>query len=157
MSTAYNEKVDLYSFGIILFEMYCQMGSQMERNESLDMLRKEITMQDAIRKIPTEHQYIREAFSSLLNHDPCLRISLNGVRKLLPVNCFDREKRPIMLVIGRKAWIEKGTGTLESNCLYLEKWINKAKKTIILVLDFFEHNVMVIKNKCTDTLYVYVH
>ena len=30
MSTAYNEKVDLYSLGIIPFEMYCKMDSQME-------------------------------------------------------------------------------------------------------------------------------
>ena len=57
------------------------MGSQMERNETLDMLRKEITMKDAIRKIPTQHQQIRETVSSLLKHDPCLRISLNGVKK----------------------------------------------------------------------------
>ena len=87
MSTAYNEKVDLYSLGIILFEMYCKMGSHMERNVILDMLRKEITMKDAVRKIPTQHQHIREAVSSLLKHDPCLRISLNGLKKHVHVNC----------------------------------------------------------------------
>nr|XP_022295127.1 eIF-2-alpha kinase GCN2-like [Crassostrea virginica]XP_022295128.1 eIF-2-alpha kinase GCN2-like [Crassostrea virginica] len=81
MSTAYNEKVDLYSLGIILFEMYCKMDSQMERNKTLDKLREETSMDETITKIPKQHRCIRKAVSSLLKHDPCMRTNLNGLKK----------------------------------------------------------------------------
>ena len=96
MSTAYNEKVDLYSLGIILFEMYCKMDSQMERNETLDKLREETSMDATIEMIPKQYRFIRNAVGSLLKHDPCMRTNLMGVtlRFVLQemvncdINCF---------------------------------------------------------------------
>ena len=76
----YNEKVDLYSLGIILFEMYCRMDTQMERNETLKMLRNERSLTNAVNKIPEQHKFVRKVVSRLLRHHPCLRRNLQYVK-----------------------------------------------------------------------------
>lgn len=81
ISTEYNESADLYSLGIILFEMYCKMGSQMERNKTLEMVRNKTTRIETLWKISTEHYLIRIAVFYLLERDPRSRLNLKQVER----------------------------------------------------------------------------
>uniref|UniRef100_A0A8C9RIG0 non-specific serine/threonine protein kinase n=1 Tax=Scleropages formosus TaxID=113540 RepID=A0A8C9RIG0_SCLFO len=77
----YNQKVDLFSLGIILFEMsYRPMTTTSERITVLSQLRK-----DSIEFPDDFHEY-RKVISWLLNHDPAMRPTAQELLKsdLLP-------------------------------------------------------------------------
>lgn len=121
ISSRYNEKVDLYSLGIILFEMYSKMGTQMERNETLTMIRNERSLTSAVNKIPKQHKSVRKVVSRLLRHDPCLRRNLQYVKKWfgLKMRChrgiafsthqLRRLKRPIRIESGEEKTLKSQT------------------------------------------------
>ncbi|QPG74822.1 hypothetical protein FOA43_002158 [Brettanomyces nanus] len=72
----YNEKVDLYSLGIIFFEMIYSLGTSMERYTAIRNLRTlEIVLPSDFEanKLATEKTIIK----MLLNHDPAKRPSAN--------------------------------------------------------------------------------
>ncbi|XP_066464517.1 eIF-2-alpha kinase GCN2 isoform X2 [Eleutherodactylus coqui] len=70
---SYNQKVDLFSLGIILFEMsYIPMDTSSERISVLSMLRQpSIVFPNDFEKPETEKQ--RKVITWLLNHDPATR------------------------------------------------------------------------------------
>lgn len=65
----YDEKADIYSLGIILFELYNPFSSAMERAIAIDQLKKGIFPDKFSQMYPVEKQVI----SSMMNPDPCLR------------------------------------------------------------------------------------
>ncbi|KAG2211588.1 hypothetical protein INT47_008684, partial [Mucor saturninus] len=67
---AYDEKADIYSLGIILFELYRPFSTAMERADAIDKLkRKGQFPAHFVEKYPTQSQIIL----SMMNKDPCLR------------------------------------------------------------------------------------
>ncbi|KAG8449508.1 hypothetical protein GDO86_016233 [Hymenochirus boettgeri] len=70
---SYNQKVDLYSLGIILFEMsYRPMDTSSERISVLSILRQaSIVFPNDFNKLENEKQ--KKVITWLLNHDPALR------------------------------------------------------------------------------------
>lgn len=78
-STVYDKKADIYSLGMILFEMYHKMGSGMERRTTMENLRNQ-DFSD-LKNIPARFANIRRLIKSLLNHDPSLRRMLKGIIK----------------------------------------------------------------------------
>lgn len=70
----YNEKIDMYSLGIIFFEMICSFETEMERINTLKRLRNSPT--DFPKKFKSKkYERERKLVSSLLNHDPDQRPS----------------------------------------------------------------------------------
>ncbi|KAK4514879.1 MutS protein msh4 [Mucor velutinosus] len=65
----YDEKADIYSLGIILFELYNPFSSAMERAIAIDQLKKGIFPDKFSQVYPVEKQVI----SRMMNPDPCLR------------------------------------------------------------------------------------
>ncbi|KAL9548263.1 hypothetical protein PS6_006701 [Mucor atramentarius] len=65
----YDEKADIYSLGIILFELYHPFSSGMERAIAIDQLKKGIFPDKFSQMYPVEKQVI----SRMMNPDPCLR------------------------------------------------------------------------------------
>ncbi|KAL9548822.1 hypothetical protein MBANPS3_005497 [Mucor bainieri] len=65
----YDEKADIYSLGIILFELYNPFSSAMERAIAIDQLKKGIFPDKFSQMYPVEKQVI----SRMMNPDPCLR------------------------------------------------------------------------------------
>lgn len=80
-STVYDIKADIYSLGMILFEMYHKMGSGMERIKTMENLRNQ-DFSD-LKNIPARFENIRRLIKSLLNHDPSLRRTLKGIIKII--------------------------------------------------------------------------
>ena len=80
-TTSYDRRADLYSLGMIIFEMFHKMNSGMERIKTLEELRKP-NFKD-LRKIPEKYQNVRRIVESLLNHEPCMRMELERVITLL--------------------------------------------------------------------------
>lgn len=76
-STDYDDKADIYSLGMILFEMYHKMGSGMERIETMKKLRNQEF--NDLENIPAH--FIQRLVKSLLNHDPSLRKTLKRIIK----------------------------------------------------------------------------
>lgn len=74
-STDYDDKADIYSLGMILFEMYHKMGSGMERIETMKKLRNQEF--NDLENIPA--QFIQHLVKSLLSHDPSLRKTLKRI------------------------------------------------------------------------------
>lgn len=65
----YDEKADIYSLGIILFELYYPFSTAMERADSIENLKKGIFPKNFIKTYPTQANIIL----SMMNPDPCLR------------------------------------------------------------------------------------
>lgn len=80
-STVYDKNADIYSLGMILFEMYHKMGSGTERIEIMEKLKKQEFCD--LNNIPDEFSNIRILVKSLLCHDPSLRETLKRIIKLL--------------------------------------------------------------------------
>lgn len=74
-STDYDDKADIYSLGMILFEMYHKMGSGMERIETMKKIRNQEF--NDLENIPA--QFIQRLVKSLLSHDPSLRKTLKRI------------------------------------------------------------------------------
>lgn len=73
-STVYDKNADIYSLGMILFEMYHKMGSGMERIIIMEKLRNQ-DFSD-LKNIPTQSSNVRILVKSLLSHNPQLRATL---------------------------------------------------------------------------------
>lgn len=91
-STVYDKKADLYSLGMILFEMYHKMGSGMERIKIMEKLRN--LEFSELKNIPAKFSNIRNLVKSLLSHDPQKRETLERIIKLiLPLEQQQRLRR----------------------------------------------------------------
>ena len=85
----YDFKVDIYSLGVILFEMCYPMGTLMERAETIVRLR---TRETVLPPTLLESQPdICVLLRSMLSHDPKVRPSTSGLleNKLLPAKMED--------------------------------------------------------------------
>lgn len=76
-STVYDRKADLYSLGLILFEMYHEMGSGMERVTTMERLREQQFTD--LEKISGRFRNIRDVIQSLLSHEPSSRMDLEMI------------------------------------------------------------------------------
>ncbi|KAI8095065.1 kinase-like domain-containing protein [Gilbertella persicaria] len=65
----YDEKADIYSLGIILFELYYPFSSAMERAITLDRLKKHIFPETFVKK----YCVLKDIISSMMSLDPCHR------------------------------------------------------------------------------------
>ncbi|ANB11525.1 serine/threonine-protein kinase GCN2 [Sugiyamaella lignohabitans] len=75
ISTSYNEKVDMYSLGIIFFEMVYPMHTAMERVTILKELRKEeVIVPHAFNNV-NRYELENRIVKALLNHSPAQRPS----------------------------------------------------------------------------------
>lgn len=79
-STVYDKKADMYSLGMILFEMYHKMGSSMERIKTMEKLRNQEFCD--LQNIPAQFGNIRLLVKSLLSHEPSLRKTLKTIIQL---------------------------------------------------------------------------
>lgn len=77
-TSSYNFKVDYYSLGLIIFEMYCPMEVGRERLRIIYDLRN--MKFDDLDKIPAKFKNVSWAVKNLLNHDASLRNSLDWVK-----------------------------------------------------------------------------
>nr|XP_034334477.1 eukaryotic translation initiation factor 2-alpha kinase 3-like isoform X4 [Crassostrea gigas] len=80
-SNIYDKNADIYSLGMILFEMYHKMGSGMERIKIMEKLRNQ-EFSD-LKNIPAKFINVRCLVKSLLSHDPTLRKTLKRIKKLM--------------------------------------------------------------------------
>lgn len=103
-STVYDKKADIYSLGMILFEMYHKMGSGMERINIMEKLRKQEFCD--LNNIPAEFSKIRILVKNLLQHDPSLRETLKRIIKLLSPLEQQRSVRTIVS-LGHKIYIKQ--------------------------------------------------
>ena len=76
---SYNYRADLYSLGVMIFELFYEMPWGMERSETLRKIRKR-NFEDFIK---IENENVRGILESLLNHEPSVRMELKGVIELL--------------------------------------------------------------------------
>lgn len=79
-SIVYDKNADIYSLGMILFEMYYKMGSGMERIKIMEKLKNQ-EFSD-LKNIPAKFINVRCLVKSLLSHDPTLRETLKRIKKI---------------------------------------------------------------------------
>ncbi|XP_062607238.1 eukaryotic translation initiation factor 2-alpha kinase 3-like [Saccostrea cucullata] len=77
----YDKKADFYSMGVILFEMYHNMGSGSERADTIQKLRKQDF--SPLDEFPEKYKNVAVVIESLLNHEPSLRMDLERVQDLM--------------------------------------------------------------------------
>lgn len=77
-SRVYDKKADLYSLGMILFEMYYKMGSGMERIQTMERLRNQEF--NDLTNISKRYRNVSDIVQNLLNHEPSLRMDLEKVK-----------------------------------------------------------------------------
>ncbi|KAI8348649.1 kinase-like domain-containing protein [Blakeslea trispora] len=65
----YDEKADIYSLGIILFELYHPFSSGMERAINIDQLKKHVFPETLAKKYPA----VKEIIQGMTSIDPCAR------------------------------------------------------------------------------------
>ncbi|KAI8350328.1 kinase-like domain-containing protein [Choanephora cucurbitarum] len=65
----YDEKADIYSLGIILFELYHPFSSGMERAISIDQLKKHVFPEAFAKNYPA----VKEMIQEMMSLDPCAR------------------------------------------------------------------------------------
>lgn len=92
-SNIYDKNADIYSLGMILFEMYHKMGSRMERIKIMEKLRNQ-EFSD-LKNIPAQFRNVRILVKSLLSHDPQLRKTLKRIIKLMSPSEQQRRSRRI--------------------------------------------------------------
>lgn len=66
----YDNKADIYSLGIILFELYCHFGTEMERVKSIKELRQGRLPEDFCKKWPEESKLILEMIAENSSNRP---------------------------------------------------------------------------------------
>jgi serine/threonine protein kinase len=67
---SYNEKVDIFSLGIILFELYCPFATRMERHNVLEDLKKGIISASFMKRWPKEATFIWSCISESADTRP---------------------------------------------------------------------------------------
>jgi len=95
---SYNEAVDLYSLGIILFELFYPFHTEMERGHTLLALRGEPIVFPADINTKYEHdqpELLVELITSLLQRDPSSRPSAVELLGMLPL-CAHIEENPLL-------------------------------------------------------------
>ena len=80
--TVYDYKVDIFSMGLILFEMTWVMRTDQEKYRLLSDVRKSIFPEKFAELHPEEHALLL----LMLNKDPALRPSTRGIRAMLPLS-----------------------------------------------------------------------
>ncbi|XP_043277335.1 eukaryotic translation initiation factor 2-alpha kinase isoform X2 [Venturia canescens] len=78
----YNYKVDIYSLGIILFELLIPFFTEMERIDALMNLRKSIFPQDFAEKHPEEYKLLK----MMLDENPMNRPTTLGIKARRPLS-----------------------------------------------------------------------
>lgn len=114
-STVYDKKADIYSLGMILFEMYHKMGSGMERIKIMEKLRNQ-EFSD-LKNIPAQFSYIRKLVKSLLSHDPKMRKTLKTIKFKIEDETFPLTKHSGSL------------GFLDRTEIQSRPWILRTNKT----------------------------
>jgi translation initiation factor 2-alpha kinase 1 len=74
----YDEKADIYSLGIILFELYNPFSSAMERAIAIDRLKCGIFPDTFTKRYPV----VKEIVSRMMHRDPCQRPSAEDILNL---------------------------------------------------------------------------
>lgn len=150
-STVYDKNADIYSLGMILFEMYHKMGSGMERIKTMTNLRNQ-EFSD-LKNIPTQFRNIRRLIKSLLNHDPSLRRTFNGIIKMiLPLEqqqSVEKNKvqpKPRIVKTKRHASSKKPTFQRSNEV--------KAKEEMLLLTEYsrLQRTIMLNSDKCCEML-----
>ena len=77
LGRAYDYKVDIYSLGIILFELLVPFSTQMERQQTLVQVRRLTFPATFQRDQPAEHALL----ALMLSHEPVLRPSIAEIRR----------------------------------------------------------------------------
>ncbi|KAK9463564.1 kinase-like domain-containing protein [Lipomyces oligophaga] len=129
----YNEKVDMFSLGIIFFEMCYRMRTKMERVQVLNKLRsKKIIFPD---DFPADRDRERHIVTSLLDHQPKLRPSASDLLRSgqLPVRIeSDLIKQAVQSLIDPNSpWLSQVRGALfaRPHEMYMDVLYDKATST----------------------------
>lgn len=110
----YDQRVDLYSLGIVIFELFYQFSTEMERLKILESIRQEqiLLPDDVIQKF-SYHSVVIDIVTSLLQHDPNNRAGIDEIRKKLTVP--ENEDMEESLEIGVE--FERNSSPLDSEIL----------------------------------------
>jgi serine/threonine protein kinase len=80
-SSRYDERSDLFSLGVVLFEMFHPFSTQMERLKTLEKVRKSgVFPASFVKNAPLAHQLC----AKLLSHDPMARPTAQQLLSLIP-------------------------------------------------------------------------
>ncbi|RZC35358.1 eukaryotic translation initiation factor 2-alpha kinase-like, partial [Asbolus verrucosus] len=81
----YNYKVDIYSLGLIFFELLVYFSTDMERIKTLTDLRENVFPTHFMERYVAEHSLLTQ----MLCHLPEKRLTTIGIRARAPLNCCD--------------------------------------------------------------------
>lgn len=87
----YDYKVDIYSLGLIFFELLVPFATQMERHRTLMNLRENKFPADFQKKFQDEYMLLR----LMLSHTPEERPTTFGIRARPPLDKFSEGRRPV--------------------------------------------------------------
>ncbi|KAJ2632606.1 hypothetical protein GGF44_003784, partial [Coemansia sp. RSA 1694] len=73
VETAYSEKADIYSLGIIFFELYCEFSTAMERVVVIGDLRRGVFPERFIREWPKEAAFVSRLMDRVPERRPTAR------------------------------------------------------------------------------------
>ncbi|XP_060870563.1 eukaryotic translation initiation factor 2-alpha kinase isoform X1 [Metopolophium dirhodum] len=88
--TSYNYKVDIYSLGVIFFELLNPFTTEMERYQTLTQLRNNIFPSHFLKKFKKEYDLL----CLMLSPDPTLRPTAFDIRAILPLSFPDSNLDP---------------------------------------------------------------
>ncbi|KAI8643551.1 kinase-like domain-containing protein [Parasitella parasitica] len=94
----YDEKADIYSLGIILFELYNPFSSAMERAIAIDQLKVGIFPENFSHLYPIQ----RDIISRMMNPDPCLRPTALEILDLDIFNPLSSQRPPPLDHVGNE-------------------------------------------------------
>ncbi|CAH1715613.1 eukaryotic translation initiation factor 2-alpha kinase isoform X1 [Aphis gossypii] len=89
---SYNYKVDIYSLGVIFFELLNPFTTEMERYQTLTQLRNYIFPPQFLKKFKNEYDLL----CLMLSPDPTLRPTTFGIRTRLPLSTPDSNLDPTL-------------------------------------------------------------
>ncbi|XP_053401200.1 eukaryotic translation initiation factor 2-alpha kinase 1-like [Mercenaria mercenaria] len=103
--SGYNTKCDIYSLGVILFELFQSYGTEMERFKSLSDLRKGIIPDEVYTNWPVQTQYIELMTSESPDVRPSTKSMLGGELFLTKEQVIDDMRKEIESL--KKRLVEK--------------------------------------------------